>query len=194
MYQVGLKILMDNFENKISKLVYEKYNSLPKNGKPKPNEWSVLSAIIQDDTNDLEIVSLCTGCKCLGQHEIVPDGSRVNDSHAEILARRCFLKYLYNQLLIAQSSENNDSIFCQKSLKKGIKFHLFISELPCGDAVIFPKDECNHTADIYRTGAKCVPNCGIEDLKLPGIQYHTVSALRTKPGMIFIFSSRPLLF
>jgi len=36
--------------------------------------------------------------------------------------------------------------------------------------------------DIYRTGAKCVPDQQKCDLLGPGLDYHVVGALRTKPG------------
>ena len=35
--------------------------------------------------------------------------------------------------------------------------------------------------DVHRTGAKCVSG-GLQDPKLPGVRYHTVGTLRTKPG------------
>ena len=35
--------------------------------------------------------------------------------------------------------------------------------------------------DIHRTGAKCVTG-GVQDSKLPGINYHVIGTLRTKPG------------
>lgn len=36
--------------------------------------------------------------------------------------------------------------------------------------------------DIFRTGAKCLPESDIQDLHLPGINYHTTGVVRTKPG------------
>lgn len=42
-------------------------------------------------------------------------------------------------------------------------------------------DKCN-ALDIYRTGAKCVPDQQQCDPLGPGLDYHTVGALRTKPG------------
>ena len=36
--------------------------------------------------------------------------------------------------------------------------------------------------DIYRTGAKCVPNSKIQDQKKTGANYHSLNAVRTKPG------------
>ena len=41
--------------------------------------------------------------------------------------------------------------------------------------------EVQATADINRTGAKCVPG-GIQDNYGAGVNYHNVGALRTKPG------------
>lgn len=35
--------------------------------------------------------------------------------------------------------------------------------------------------DVHRTGAKCVPS-GEQDRKLPGVKYHILGAVRTKPG------------
>ena len=35
--------------------------------------------------------------------------------------------------------------------------------------------------DVYRTGAKCIPS-GEQDSKLPGVKYHILGAVRTKPG------------
>ncbi|RZC40089.1 prostaglandin F synthase-like [Asbolus verrucosus] len=38
-----------NFHNKIAKLCFEHFNLLPKCGKPKENEWTILSCIVQED-------------------------------------------------------------------------------------------------------------------------------------------------
>lgn len=90
------------------------------------------------------------------------------------------------------------SITSRFNLKPGIKFHLFSSHTPCGDASVFLKDDglkqlspdsnCEPQLkkqklnDIYRTGAKCLVQETKQDLKLPGVEYHTISAVRTKPG------------
>ncbi|KAJ9591684.1 hypothetical protein L9F63_001771 [Diploptera punctata] len=36
--------------------------------------------------------------------------------------------------------------------------------------------------DVHRTGAKCLPSESVQDEHLPGINYHVVGVLRTKPG------------
>lgn len=39
----------------------------------------------------------------------------------------------------------------------------------------------NRYEDIYRTGAKCIPQA-VQDPHLPGVNYHVLGAVRTKPG------------
>ena len=40
--------------------------------------------------------------------------------------------------------------------------------------------------DVHRTGAKVVPGAEVDSL-LPGVMYHTVGVMRTKPGMHAIY-------
>ena len=49
----------------------------------------------------------------------------------------------------------------------------------CGDEG--EEGDCTSVPDIHRTGAKCVRG-GAQDLRGAGIDYHTLGALRTKPG------------
>ncbi|CAI8013481.1 tRNA-specific adenosine deaminase 1 [Geodia barretti] len=172
-----------------------------------------------------------------------PEGWIVNDSHAEVVARRCFVRYLMHQVLMAAQAK--ESIFeavttktpggegeVLYALRPGLTFHFFSSQSPCGDASIFPRctaakrkhevddsicstkkkaksetsqtlensdslfspwverecpggsEEARDTSavpDIHRTGAKCVRG-GAQDERRAGVDYHTVGALRTKPG------------
>ncbi|EZA53394.1 tRNA-specific adenosine deaminase [Ooceraea biroi] len=171
----------------IARLCIEKYNFLKKTGKPSVHEWTVLSGIIlQNADGSLCLVALATGTKCLGESELInstPEerGSRLSDSHAEVLARRAFVRYLYDQIDMALSGSGS-AVFSRNSknkieLNSDISFHFFSSQTPCGDCSIFPKEEtCNDAPpskirridedingciiaesykDIYRTGAKC---------------------------------------
>ncbi|XP_072169534.1 tRNA-specific adenosine deaminase 1-like [Diadema setosum] len=143
---------MDGFKH-LSETCMGHYDTvLPKKGKPEDRrEWTLLAAILQSNAKEssskFSVVSMATGSKCIGASKMSKAGDILNDSHAEILARRGFLRYLYHQLKLVYSGNHSKSIFCEPAedgqvcLKKGVKFHLFTSHTPCGDASIFPKTE-----------------------------------------------------
>lgn len=95
----------------------------------------------KNDTNSAEVISLATGTKCLSGNYLSLSGEALHDCHAEILARRCFIKYLYKQLM--NVVENKPSIFNRSEkehkfkLSKDINFHLYINTAPCGESRIF---------------------------------------------------------
>lgn len=197
---------VDNIAENCVKL----YNELPKTGKPVEAEWTVLSCIIQYDnrTEEFEVVSLGTGSKCIGASKMSSTGDMLNDSHAEVFARRGFLIYLYDNM--EQALDSKQSIFNFENglfkVKDNINFIFYSSQLPCGDASILPKageedqygdvlqsmkkqaleDICDvehkkSKTDIHRTGAKCLPDSE-QDSKQPGASYHLLGHVRTKPG------------
>ena len=90
-----------------------------------------------------EVVAMGTGCKCIKGENISDSGLAVNDCHAEVLARRSLLRFLYSQLDLCARGQEENSIF-EKSptdsryqLRAGVSFHLYISTAPCGDARVF---------------------------------------------------------
>ena len=74
------------------------------------------------------------------------EGEALNDCHAEVLARRGLVSYIYDQLNVFNSDPSN-SIFEYSSgsqnlkLKSSVLFHLYVSSAPCGDARIFTLNE-----------------------------------------------------
>lgn len=73
------------FANEIAGLCFAAYDRLGKAGKPVANkEWTLLSGILYEKSGHLELVSLATGTKCIGAKSMRPDGTIVNDSHAEV--------------------------------------------------------------------------------------------------------------
>ncbi|XP_046753036.1 tRNA-specific adenosine deaminase 1 [Diprion similis] len=215
---------MNNLADRIAQLCCEKYNSFGKTGKPQDTEWTVLAGIVLKDAQEtLSVVSLATGTKCLSGTELLDTkqweiGSRLSDSHAEILARRAFLRYLYHQLNLRLNNSNSDvfELDANKTicLRNNISLHYYCSQTPCGDCSIFPKIVENRVFginasarkrkshandnmeikrlnlqedyqcdeyDVHRTGAKCVQT-GEQDSRLPGVDYHLVGPIRTKPG------------
>ncbi|XP_038070034.1 tRNA-specific adenosine deaminase 1-like [Patiria miniata] len=135
--------------SKVSSLCVRHYTEvLPKKGKPQASkEWTLLAAVVQvnEKTDDLKVVAMATGTKCIGQSKMSKEGDIINDSHAEVLARRAFLRYLYEQLQHAYSGIQ-ETIFGRPDqdyrcfLKGFITFYFFTSCTPCGDASIFPKE------------------------------------------------------
>ena len=214
---------MDDFADQVAKLCTEKYRKLNRTGKPSEKEWTVLSGILlRKHDGLLSLAALATGTKCLGEidllnTELYEEGCRLSDSHAEVLSRRAFLRYLYEQIDLLLSGAKSDVFVMDENAKiklnDRISFHFFTSQTPCGDCSIFPKEEFygdNAPAikrrkddyndegevimessddkkggiikDIYRTGAKCVETENHRDPYLPGVNYHIVGPLRTKPG------------
>lgn len=145
--------------DEIACLCYEHYRtSLPKQGKPEPNrEWTLLAAVVKiqpiaDQICDCpdkpvqvtkEVVSMGTGTKCIGRSKMRKSGDILNDSHAEVIARRSFQRYLLHQLHLVAALKQ-DSIFVpgtQRGLWKltpHLSFVFFSSHTPCGDASIIP--------------------------------------------------------
>ncbi|XP_036606795.1 tRNA-specific adenosine deaminase 1 isoform X2 [Trichosurus vulpecula] len=84
-----------------------------------------------------------TGTKCIGLSKMRKSGDILNDSHAEVIAKRSFQRYLFHQLRTAVSLQQ-DSIFMPGTktgmwkLKPDLHFVFFSSHTPCGDASIIP--------------------------------------------------------
>ncbi|XP_063697666.1 tRNA-specific adenosine deaminase 1 [Culicoides brevitarsis] len=186
-----------NLANRIAKASLEKFDSLPKNGKPiKNEEWTVLSTICQENTSTdtLIVVSLGTGTKCLtGQNLAEHKGTKIHDSHAEIIARRGFLRYIYEQIGLhlngkSEIFEKNFTSEHKLKLRDDINFHFFTTHLPCGDASISEHTELGppeakkarleqkseFETDFY-TGARLI-STEIDDTM------SQTSGIRTKPG------------
>ncbi|NXI35618.1 ADAT1 deaminase, partial [Galbula dea] len=157
--------------DEIAELCYQHYRTrLPKQGKPDPNrEWTSLAAIVKVESatqkEDLalaprnlkvtkEVVAMGTGTKCIGQNKMRKTGDILNDSHAEIVAKRSFQRYLLHQMWLA-ASHQQCSIFVPGTepgkwkLKPNTIFVFFSSHTPCGDASIIPICEPeNHLSEI----------------------------------------------
>ena len=54
-----------------------------------------------DDETYYEVVCVSSGTKCINGEKLSLEGCVINDSHSEIVARRCLILYLYKQLEFA---------------------------------------------------------------------------------------------
>lgn len=138
--------IIDHFAG-ITDMVYQKLEF----NQNKFKEYSVIASIIKmtkDDLNSAQVISLATGTKCLSGNYLSLSGESLHDCHAEILTRRCLLKFFYKELM--ESVKGLPSIFisddkkCKFKLAKDIAFHLYINTAPCGEARVYSFSDTEH--------------------------------------------------
>lgn len=92
--------LPQTFADAVGKLVIEKFNEVMK-GNDVYSRRKVLAGIVMTqgyDAKSAKVISLATGTKCVSGEHMSVTGSVINDSHAEIIARRGLLDFFYTQL------------------------------------------------------------------------------------------------
>ncbi|XP_030627134.1 double-stranded RNA-specific editase 1a isoform X1 [Chanos chanos] len=136
----------------VSRLVVEKFSELTDNFTSPHARRKVLAGVVMTtgtDVKEAQVICVSTGTKCINGEYMSDRGLALNDCHAEIIARRSLIRYLYSELehFLSNSKEEQDkSIFvrCENHgfrLKDNVQFHLYISTSPCGDARIFSPHE-----------------------------------------------------
>lgn len=116
------------------------------------NQYNILASIAlrldhvpQIDLSIVKVISVATGAKCLPESRLSFSGDTIHDSHAEILARRGFIRWLLEEVRRSAAFESHTAKpGCAPSLwierddeghkwhfKKGVTLHLYISTLPC---------------------------------------------------------------
>lgn len=184
--------------DKVAKEALSTLTKFPRGSLPdKSREWTVFCAIVQEDSieNELTVVSAGSGTRCLGRSEMSDNGDLLHDSHAEVIAVRAFKRHLMDKILqhlkspgsteLLEGSVEEDGL----RIKDHIKFHLFTTHPPCGDATIFPSElpfdadeppskKTKILSDFSFTGAKLIRKQGSND----DVLAQDISAVRTKPG------------
>jgi len=125
--------------------------------------------------NGSKVVSLATGTRSISGTNLSSVGEAVNDCHAEILARRGLVSFLYDQIE-KYASNPEESIFepagiddhLRLKVKEDVRFHLYISSAPCGDASLYSLSDTSS----YRQGGGA--------LQTTSSYRHEGGALRTK--------------
>lgn len=117
----------------------------------------VLAAILlyDDNKDQLSVVSLGTGNCFVTGDNLCDEGSVINDSHAEIIAKRGFQRYLFKEIYCLK-----DRRIFERTLSGTLKvmphltFHLYISLAPCGDGAVFtrsdPEDTVGDHSPVFR--------------------------------------------
>ncbi|CAN5957919.1 unnamed protein product [Sphagnum jensenii] len=139
--------------SRVAKLVEAKYEALPKQGKPQGLETTVLAAfLLLSPCDQLQVIALGTGTKCIGRDRMSVKGDVVNDSHAEVIARRALLRFFYSEIerlcqpehddaralkkhasspAVFEWASDVDGDFAKCQLWQGLEIHLYISQPPC---------------------------------------------------------------
>ena len=111
------------------------------------------------------------------------DGSHKHDGNRTKISTKLLDKreahYNYDKLKnMDQSSKNQE----ERAIKSGNIHDSIIESFECVlDGINKHQTNIRQYKDVYRTGAKCVPG-GTQDPHQSGSGYHSVGALRTKPG------------
>ena len=185
---------MDQKEaNKVADLCLSFYSRLPNVQRLlKDNEWTIYSAIVMEHEGELDVVSCGSGTKCIGALMLSENGDILNDSHAEVVCRRAFIRFLMSQVRATkvpggQSIFRYDATAKMFKLKDDVKFHLFTSSTPCGDASIYTINDSQDEPEVKRarvselpdgfTGAKLLFFEDVED-----VMAQTEGKIRIKPG------------
>ncbi|BGP24191.1 hypothetical protein JCM10295v2_003099 [Rhodotorula toruloides] len=136
------------------------YAALPLNGKPSRRssgrpEWTVLAAVVLYRRGEARCVSLGTGLKALPHARLPVHGDVLHDSHAEVVARRGFKRWVYGQIERESELERDkgkeregggdrkEKRYFERTtqgswaLRGEWQVAMYISTLPCGDASTF---------------------------------------------------------
>ncbi|OJA07704.1 hypothetical protein AZE42_01869 [Rhizopogon vesiculosus] len=156
--------------------------------------FTILAAIALTSSESLtqpKIIALATGCKCLPKDKLPLQGEALHDSHAEVLARRCAVRWLFEEIDRAVSglgshwiSKSADGRY---DLKDGVHMIMYISTPPSdecqgGDAsmrfLAMSQDEEMAVLKDSSVSAPLAPNVASRGRN----NYSLFGVLRTKPG------------
>ncbi|XP_045444737.1 double-stranded RNA-specific editase B2 [Pipistrellus kuhlii] len=138
-------LLPQEFADSVSQMVTQKFRELTVGLTSMHARHRALAGIVMTkglDVRQAQVVVLSSGTKCISGEYISDQGLVVNDCHAETVARRALLHFLYAQLELHLSKRREDwerSIFMRLKdggyrLRDNTLFHLYVSTSPCGDA------------------------------------------------------------
>ncbi|XP_034261445.2 double-stranded RNA-specific adenosine deaminase isoform X2 [Pantherophis guttatus] len=151
-----LPVSGSTLHDQIAMLSHQRFNALTARIQHSLLGRKILAAIIMRRGQEGlgVVVSIGTGNRCVKGEELSLKGETVNDCHAEIISRRGFIRFLYNELMTFDPLAPEESIFKlsedgRLKIKDDVSFHLYISTAPCGDGALFDKscsDQANNTA------------------------------------------------
>lgn len=151
---------IQTWDDRIAVETLTKFRSLVATENENLSGRKVLAAILlyDNDEDELTVVSLGTGNRCITGDHLCVEGTVLNDSHAEIIAKRGFKRYMCEEISRAQTRRGSKILMQTSSgtlkVMSHLSFHLYISTAPCGDGAVFtradPEDTGRNHAPIFR--------------------------------------------
>ena len=143
------------FSEVVCKMVWGKFDDCIDNGFPGRNVYReekrkslrkvIAGVVMKEEIRHRPVkntvVALGTSSKCAKVKDLSNSGKVLVDRHAEVIARRALLVFLWIELLkciclpkqsIFEPTCSGASLWPQFKLRDGITFHLYISRPPCG--------------------------------------------------------------
>lgn len=156
---------------------------------PPQSQFTILAAFVLENATTHHVISLATGSKCLPTTRFPTTGDALLDSHAEVLARRGAMLWLYHELDRMNSLDSSPSQWIELAgptgkvrLKLHTQLYLYVSTVPCGDASTRllaasqdPSIAAFKDSTTWATLPPGTPSRGRDNYSLSGV-------LRTKPG------------
>ena len=110
---------------------------------PQNLQWTILASffllrkpdVSAGTSGEIKVISIATGTKCLPLSKLSPRGEIINDSHAEVLARRGALRWFLEESQRMRKEPYESSWlkprYAGAILQDGIELHLYVSTVPC---------------------------------------------------------------
>ena len=172
--------------------------------KPPTGQYTILAGFVLVSPGKHQVISLATGSKCLPANRLSGRGDSVNDSHAEVLARRGALVWLFDEVRRVRNGASGEaSRWIEEHpagkyrLRDTVRIHMYISTVPCtsfGFIVFVYSDHLGGDASMRFLATSQDPEMAqLKDsapfeAQPPDVpwrgrnNYHCYGVLRTKPG------------
>lgn len=127
------------FADRVARACIEEYERHPEfhptarsNGVP---QFTVLAAVALEQGENVNCIALGTGSKCLPSNRLPKLGNALHDSHAEVMARRAAVRWIYQEILGAGAAslwiEKREDGSGKWKMREGVRVWMYVSTLPC---------------------------------------------------------------
>ena len=136
-----------NWGSSCADAVWKKFNELNPEASSGKEALVLAGFVLREKNDEPRVIAIGTGNKMLTGNNFSLEEKTINDSHAEIVARRSLLRWLYKQL---ETAGSEGSRTCSKDELPfnllPFELWLYISQAPCGDAAVFSRTDNNESS------------------------------------------------